>query len=586
MSRNLLSRPRLFALIATSLLWLASSGPALAQTSAFTYQGRLDDSGSPANGLFDFQFKLFDMLSSTSQIGTTITLDDVTVTDGSFSVLLDFSASVFTGADRFLEIGVRPGASTGAFTLLSPRQQITSTPYAIRSLTSTSADALSPSCVACVQDTQINTVAGSKIVGEIPPGSVPSGSGNYIQNTSAQQAASNFNISGNGTAGGTVSANTMNALTQYNIGGSRVLSIAGSSNLFAGGLAGASNTTGGGNSFFGESAGLHNTEGTFNSFFGAAAGLINTMGGFNSFFGVGAGSGNTTGDNNSFFGESAGFTNSTGRDNSFFGRFAGRNNFTGNENAFFGRAAGINNFTGNENAFFGRAAGINNFTGNENAFFGQGAGGGNTTGSDNTIIGFDADVGSTNLTNATAIGARAFVTANDSIVLGSISGVNGATANTRVGIGLTAPLDRLDVSGNIRVGTGTTGCVRDRDSTVIAGTCSSDIRLKRNITPFPFTLDSLVRLQPVYFYWKSDEYPDQHLGSSRSFGLVAQEVEKVMPDLVADDEQGFKVVRYNKLPFLMLQAIKDLKAENDRLKQRLAEQEARLRRIEEQLRRQ
>ncbi len=75
----------------------------------------------------------------------------------------------------------------------------------------------------------------------------------------------------------------------------------------------------------------------------------------------------------------------------------------------------------------------------DNAFFGKGAGNANISGNANTIIGVSADVGSGNLTNATAIGANALVTQGKSLVLGSISGVNGATSDTNVGIGTTAP---------------------------------------------------------------------------------------------------------------------------------------------------
>jgi hypothetical protein len=98
------------------------------------------------------------------------------VSAGIFSVLLDFGATAFPGANRFLEIGARlTGAAS--FTNLSPRPQISSTPYAIRSANASSADDV--------------TVSG-----------VPGGSGNYVQNATAPQAGANFNISGNGTLGG------------------------------------------------------------------------------------------------------------------------------------------------------------------------------------------------------------------------------------------------------------------------------------------------------------------------------------------------------------------------------------------------
>src|SRR5215470_6606450 len=77
-----------------------------AQTSAFTYQGKLSDSGTAANGNYDFQFKLYDALSSGTQQGTTVTLNSVAVTNGIFAVNLDFGAAVFSGAGRFLEISL------------------------------------------------------------------------------------------------------------------------------------------------------------------------------------------------------------------------------------------------------------------------------------------------------------------------------------------------------------------------------------------------------------------------------------------------------------------------------------------------
>jgi hypothetical protein len=96
----------------------------------FTYQGKLTDGGSPANGAYDFEFKLYDDPSVSSQVGITVPKDDVTVTAGLFTVQLDFG-NVFDGTALYLEIGVRPGASGGAYTALTPRQQLTATPYAI-----------------------------------------------------------------------------------------------------------------------------------------------------------------------------------------------------------------------------------------------------------------------------------------------------------------------------------------------------------------------------------------------------------------------------------------------------------------------
>ncbi len=108
--------------------------PLLATTgTAFTYQGYLEDLGSPANSAYDLEFKLFDATSGGGQSGSTLLKDDVSVSGGYFMVELDFG-SVFDGTAFWLEIGVRPGASTGSFTLLTPRQPLSAVPYAITAL--------------------------------------------------------------------------------------------------------------------------------------------------------------------------------------------------------------------------------------------------------------------------------------------------------------------------------------------------------------------------------------------------------------------------------------------------------------------
>ncbi len=103
---------------------------ALAQgTTAFTYQGRLNDSADPANGIYDVRFGLYDAASGGTQQGNPLTNSATGVSNGLFTVTLDFG-NQFPGADRWLELGVRTNGS-GAFTLLAPRQKITATPYAV-----------------------------------------------------------------------------------------------------------------------------------------------------------------------------------------------------------------------------------------------------------------------------------------------------------------------------------------------------------------------------------------------------------------------------------------------------------------------
>lgn len=159
-----------------------------AQTTSFSYQGRLSDGGTPANGSFQMQFKLFD--TGGTQIGTTLTDVPVTVAAGSFSVKLDFGAGVFTGADRFLEIAVRRNSGE-SYVTLGPREQIVSSPYAVRTLGTAMAD-----------DSQklggfnANEYVRTSTVG-----------GSFINNATAPQTA-NFNITGNGFLGGSVGIGT------------------------------------------------------------------------------------------------------------------------------------------------------------------------------------------------------------------------------------------------------------------------------------------------------------------------------------------------------------------------------------------
>jgi len=107
-----------------------------ALSDSFTYQGRLTETNQPANGTYDFQFTLFGAASGSAQVCTVAandieTRDDVTVANGVFTVDLDFCPEAFDGDARWLEIAVRNGTATGVYTVLSPRQPISPTPYAI-----------------------------------------------------------------------------------------------------------------------------------------------------------------------------------------------------------------------------------------------------------------------------------------------------------------------------------------------------------------------------------------------------------------------------------------------------------------------
>ena len=149
-------------------------------------------------------------------------------------------------------------------------------------------------------------------------------------------------------------------------------------------------------------------------------------------------------------------------------------------------------------------------------------------------------------------------------------------SNGSAGIGgVPTPATALQVKGDIRVGTsGTNGCLQNFAGTALAGTCSSDARLKTNILPFAPVLDKLVKLRPVHFDWNVEQYPDYHFGPGRNSGLLAQDVETVFPEMVSADAHGFKMVNYSELPYLTLAAIRELKMESDYLRAQLSERKA------------
>ncbi len=365
---------KVLVLLFLAVVVVCSARVSCAQTTEFTYQGNLRDGGNAANGNYDFEFALFDMLSAGSQTGATIPKNNVSVTNGGFSVKLDFGP-VFPGANRFLEIRVRLVGQPG-FTTLVPRQLVNSAPYSVKSLnTDNAATATNALQLGGVAANQYVLTGDARLTDARDP--LPN-SANYVQNqNTAPQSSSNFDISGTGRAA------IFNATSQYNIGVNRVLSIGGTNNIFAGAGAGQNNT------------------GSNNSFFGRVAGAANTTGAFNAFFGVSAGDSNTTGNNNAFFGQSAGQANTNGGSNAFFGETSGFLTTTGFGNSFFGASAGLNNTLGNDNVIVGRDAGLTN-----------------TTGSSNTIIGSNANVGANNMTFATAIGSGAVVNASSTVVLG------------------------------------------------------------------------------------------------------------------------------------------------------------------------
>jgi hypothetical protein len=285
----------LAGLVALGLLF-ADVPAASAQSTAFTYQGRLGDHGAAANGGYDFLFSLYDASTNGNQIGDTLTGIGVSVTNGLFTEVMDFGSSIFTGADRWLQIGVRTNGSTN-FSLLSPRQALTPEPYAIYAGTAgnVSAGAISSAQIAVnavgAANLQSNAVTGSKIAaGQVVkslnglrddvilvPGSGLSmnTSGNVLQLSA--NIGNYWNVQGNGGTGGANFLGTLdNQPLELRVNNTRALRLEPNTN--------GPNVIGG---FGGNSVSMGTTAATIGG--GGTAGAANTIQADDSFIGGGLG---------------------------------------------------------------------------------------------------------------------------------------------------------------------------------------------------------------------------------------------------------------------------------------------------------
>lgn len=292
------------------LLGLALVPSARAQGPAdtrFTYQGRLTVSGAPGSGAYDFEFVLYDAPVGGAPVGPAVAREDVTVTEGLFTVLLDFG-NVFGIERRFLELRVRAGASSDPFTPVLPRQEVTPAPSATFSAESANAQALGGVPASQFVRTDDPRLSDARV--PLP------GSADYVQNGSVAQPGVSFNV------GGTGAADVLDAATGFHLAGAPILRAPGTGTLFVGFEAGAAST------------------GTFNSFAGFHAGALNDVGSFNTFLGAEAGAANVSGHQNTYVGRNAG-RNATGHANTYLGRNAGNNDVSGTFNTILGWFADV-----------------------------------------------------------------------------------------------------------------------------------------------------------------------------------------------------------------------------------------------------
>jgi hypothetical protein len=300
------------------------------------------------------------------------------------------------------------------------------------------------------------------------------------------------------------------------------------------------------NTAVGDDALSNTTFGEDNTALGYHALFSNTSGNDNTAIGRGAISSNTVGYHNTAIGFHALRSNTTGFYNTAVGSDALYNNI-GNGNTATGNIALVSNTTGGYNTATGRVALMNNTTGAFNAATGNNALAFNTTGNNNVAAGPDALLNNT--------------TGNDNIALGNNAGENLTTGSNNIDIGNQGVADE---SRTIRIGTngmhdntyiaGISGATVPTGVAVIVyqwtvGTITSSVRYKEEVQPMKDTSEAILSLRPVTFHYKKELDPN----AIPQFGLVAEDVAKVNPDLVAKDEEGKPyTVRYEAVNAMLL----------------------------------
>jgi hypothetical protein len=535
------------------------SAAAFAQTTEFTYQGSLKDGGAPANGNYDMEFRLFDALTGGSQLGTpTLTRANVMVTDGVFSVTLDFSGtgSAFPGADRYLQIGVK-NAGGPSYTTLTPRQKISSSPYAQQSLNAaTASTATNATQLGGIAASQYVLTGDTRLSDARPP---TPGSTNYVQNTTSLQASTNFNISGNGTAGGTLSGNVVNTTTQYNISGNRVLGIVPIvRTIFVGGANGS--TTASDNTFVGAVAGLSTTTAGANSFFGSQAGKDNTTGANNTFVGYNSGSGSTTGSSNTLLGAN---TAALANNLQFATAIGAGSDVLTSNTVVLGRRNGSDFvfvpgpvsmasdlFVGSGSISAGNSVSASEFRIGNRILAAP-------VSSNNTVLGINTDV-SGGVTFATAIGSGAVASLSNSIYLGRAGGQDAVRIPGAVLIDGSLVVNTLGGAGSQTV------CLNAVNR---LSPCSSSLRYKTNIARFASGLDIINRLQPITFDWKD--------GGKHDLGLGAEDVAAVEPLLLTYNQNGqVEGVKYDRIGVVLINAVKEQQTQLTAQQQQFESQKA------------
>ena len=355
-----------------------------------------------------------------------------------------------------------------------------------------------------------------------------------------------------GTAKATLNTTSFNIATgsSYKLGGQTAYQSDNTNNLAVGpgslyGYAGARNTAVGAYSSPSQTSGTDNTAVGYTSLNSLSLGTFNTAVGSNSLYA-----------NNSTYNTAVGYY-SLFSNNSNYNTATGANALKGNSTGSSNTANGYNSLAAAGGGGINTAMGASSLTavtnGNGNTAIGASAGSGITTGSYNTVLGYgggNITTGSNNIiigSNSGGINA-ASPTASNQLNIGNTIWGDLSAGKIFIGTTYTAPVEALDVgTGNVRA----------------AGFIStSDARLKDNIKTYQNGLATIRKLRGVTFTWKRDGSP--------AVGLIAQEVEPVLPELVKNESDGFKAVMYQNIVAPLIEAVKELADKFDSLEHKVA----------------
>src|SRR6266480_5564503 len=325
-------------------------------------------------------------------------------------------------------------------------------------------------------------------------------------------------------------------------------------------------SSGADNTAIGFQALFHNTSGTYNSGEGFRALFSNTSASYNTANGTSALFHNTTGSQNTATGVNALANNTTGNSNTANGVNTLYRN-TGDSNTATGVQALFNNTTGNDNTGIGTGALFSNTTGDQNTAVGRNALRNNNTGTGNIALGRDAGtdpgIGSNNI----YIADTGFAGDNNVIAIGAISASGTAYAKCFIG-GI--------------FGTTVTGSAVQVGSDGQLGVATSSKRFKDDIKPMDRASESILALQPVTFRYKKEI----DAGSAPQFGLVAEEVAEVNPDLVIYRDGQPYTVRYDQVNAMLLNEFLKEHRKVEQLQLTLAQQQKEMRTVLTRLKKQ